>query len=115
MKPRDLTAYRESRPALDPLYWPREVAKALGCSEWWVKEQARKRRIPYEWVGGSYRFTADHVAEILRLFEVRPATEPANTASTPRPRKRPEVVPPVVCLRPRPPRRVRSVSASAAA
>jgi hypothetical protein len=45
----------------------------LRCSEWWVKEQARKRRIPFAWIGGSYRFTDDHVAEIVSLFEVRPA------------------------------------------
>jgi excisionase family DNA binding protein len=54
------------------LYRPAEVAEILGCSEWWVKEQARKRRIPFAWIGGSYRFTAEHIAEIVRASEVRP-------------------------------------------
>lgn len=54
------------------LYRPAEVAEMLGCSEWWVKEQARNRRIPFSWIGGSYRFTDEHVAEIFRLFEERP-------------------------------------------
>jgi hypothetical protein len=44
----------------------------LRCSEWWIKEQARNRRIPYSRIAGGYRFTAEHIAEIVRLFEVRP-------------------------------------------
>ncbi|MFI9720749.1 DNA-binding protein [Streptomyces sp. NPDC052396] len=57
---------------LPRLYRPVEIAEALGCSEWWVKEQARKRRVPFTRVGGAYRFTADHFAEIVRVFEERP-------------------------------------------
>jgi len=53
-------------------YRPAQVAEMLHCSEWWVKEQARKRRIPYCWIGGSYLFTEDHIAAIIRLFEVQP-------------------------------------------
>jgi hypothetical protein len=59
-------------PAPATFYRPAEVAALLHCSEWWVKEQARRRRIPYCWIGGSYRFTDEHVAEMARLFEVRP-------------------------------------------
>jgi hypothetical protein len=60
----------------------------LRCSEWWVKEQARRRRIPYAWIGGSYLFTDEHVSAIVRLFEVqpaaaRPAPAPAGDARTP--------------------------------
>ncbi|MFI5906211.1 helix-turn-helix domain-containing protein [Dactylosporangium sp. NPDC051541] len=63
---------------------PAEVAKILGCSEWWVKEQARKRRIPFAWIGGSYRFTDEHLAEIIRLFEVRPLEpRPATPRAAP--------------------------------
>ena len=54
----------------------------LRCSEWWVKEQARRRRIPFSWIGGSYLFTAEHVAEIVRLFEVRPARAADSAALT---------------------------------
>jgi hypothetical protein len=50
-------------------YLPRDVARILKCSEWWVKEQARKRRIPFCWIGGGYRFTPDHLGEIVRLCE----------------------------------------------
>jgi excisionase family DNA binding protein len=62
------------------LYSPAEVAEQLGCSEWWVKEQARRRRIPFAWIGGSYRFTHEHLDEIIRIFEVRPTKEGAGTA-----------------------------------
>lgn len=76
-----------SGPAGEPrLYRPAEVAKTLRCSEWWVKEQARKRRIPYSWIGGSYLFTAGHIVEIVRLFENRPpetgAPEKASGSAT---------------------------------
>ena len=53
-------------------YRPAEVAEMLRCSEWWVKEQARRRRVPFCWIGGGYLFTEEHVAAIVRLFEVRP-------------------------------------------
>ncbi|OJF13305.1 MerR family transcriptional regulator [Couchioplanes caeruleus] len=57
---------------LPRLYTAAEVAEALRRSSWWVKEQARHRRIPHCWMGGSYLFTADHVAAIVRQFEVQP-------------------------------------------
>jgi hypothetical protein len=52
-------------------YLPAEVAKILKCSEWWLKEQARRRRIPFCWIGGSYRFLPEHLTEIARTFERR--------------------------------------------
>src|SRR5690349_11763084 len=76
-------------PAPATFYRPAEVATMLRCSEWWVKEQARQRRIPYSWIGGSYLFTEEHIAEIVRLFEVRPTDTttagvvPARRASEP--------------------------------
>ena len=46
-----------STPAPPPGYYrAAEVAEMLHCSEWWIKEQARKGRIPYSWIGGSYLF-----------------------------------------------------------
>jgi hypothetical protein len=62
-------------PATSVFHRPADVAAMLRCSEWWVKEQARRRRIPYCWIGGSYLFTDAHVAEIVRVFEVRPLAE----------------------------------------
>jgi hypothetical protein len=86
-----------------------DVARLLHCSEWWVKEQARQRRIPFCWIGGSYLFTDDHITEIVRLFEVRP-TEFTPAVSAPRvPRQRPatEAVP-AIQLSARVPRRARA-------
>ncbi|MGW6456277.1 helix-turn-helix domain-containing protein [Streptomyces sp. NPDC055078] len=103
---------------LPHLFRPAEVAQALGCSEWWVKEQARQGNIPFTRPGGAYRFTAEHVAEIVRLFEVRP-TRPLNEPEvTPirRPsRDRGHVTPPDTRLVARPPRRTRQSQRLAAA
>nr|WP_151898406.1 DNA-binding protein [Streptomyces sp. C8S0] len=66
--------------ALPRLHTAREVAEALGCSVWWVKERARRRLVPFAYVGGAYRFTAEHVAEIVRLHEEFPARAPQRPA-----------------------------------
>jgi hypothetical protein len=101
-------------PATVAFYRPAEVARMLRCSEWWVKEQARQRRIPYSWIGGSYLFTAEHVAEIIRRFEVRP--EPvADTVPAVVPARRARASDPdsggdLVQLRARTPRRSRSAA-----
>lgn len=97
---------------------PRDVAKALGCSEWWVKEQARKGRIPFSWIGGSYRFTHEHLQEIIRVFEHRPAAAPAGTgpvaSGPPAARgRRPRTAPvPTSRLQARTPRRARQAAAN---
>jgi hypothetical protein len=96
-------------PAPATLYSAADVAAALRCSEWWVKEQARQRRIPYCWIGGSYRFTDAHLAEIVRLSEVRPAEQLAPVAP-PEPTRSSasdQGGDSVVRLRARPPRRAR--------
>lgn len=100
---------RPEPPPLPAVYLPRDIAKALHCSEWWVKEQARRGRIPYSKPGGSYRFTAEHFVEIMRIFESRPAgsggtTAPA-TARAPRRQTAPAAAP-ITRLKARTPRRV---------
>jgi hypothetical protein len=98
----------EASAARGPYYRPAEVARLLRCSEWWVKEQARRRRIPFCWIGGSYLFTDEHIAAIVRLFEVRPS-DPGPVAGTAR-TVRPSAVPGGDAssrLRARPPRRLR--------
>ncbi len=55
---------------------PEEVAAVLGCSAWWVKDRARRRLIPFTRVGRAYRFSDDHLAEIIRMHEERPARNP---------------------------------------
>jgi excisionase family DNA binding protein len=93
---------------LPRLLYPHEVARALGCSEWWVKEQARRRRIPFTKVGSAYRFTRDHLYEIIRIFEQRP-DQRAATDTGAGPRRRgvsPQPQSPVVRLRARRPQRL---------
>ena len=88
----------------------------LRCSEWWVKEQARRRRIPFCWIGGSYLFTDEHITEIIRLFEVRPV-EGAAVAVIGRARKattEPHTAP-AVRLVARVPRRARAAGTGQAA
>jgi hypothetical protein len=109
-----------SGPASAPatFYRPAEVAAMLRCSEWWVKEQARRRRIPYSWIGGSYLFTQEHITEIVRLFEVQPV-EARESAVETAPRRRREgstsdsTTP--VRLVARTPRRAREAAASKSA
>ncbi|MDG5801240.1 helix-turn-helix domain-containing protein [Streptomyces ossamyceticus] len=99
--------------ALPRLYVPEEVAAVLGCSVWWVKDRARRRLIPFTRVGRAYRFTGEHLAEIIRMNEARPAspqqhhpaTARASKPSTPQPSLSSAV--PASRLRARPPRRAR--------
>ncbi len=95
------------------LYSAREAAAALRCSEWWLKEQARRRRIPFLMLGGCYRFTVAHLAEIVVTFEVRPVasvtTEPQRSGESGRRRPGAVVAQPVL-LHPRPPRRGRRIA-----
>ncbi|MGY1499835.1 DNA-binding protein [Streptomyces sp. QTS52] len=103
------TAPRLEPPALPPVYLPSDIAKALHCSEWWVKEQARRGRIPFTKPAGSYRFTAEHFAEIMRIFESRPAERhdapaPAEQASR---RRATTTAASVTSLKARTPRRAR--------
>ncbi|MFE8989498.1 helix-turn-helix domain-containing protein [Streptomyces collinus] len=93
-------------------YSPAEVAEALDCSEWWVKEQARRRRIPFIRSGSGYRFTRAHVDEIFLIFEERPGqvdTLETRGTST-RPRTSSRLDGPVVQLRARRPRRTRNAA-----
>ncbi|MEU4038575.1 DNA-binding protein [Streptomyces collinus] len=89
------------------------MAQALGCSEWWVKEQARRGRIPFTKPGGSYRFTAEHFAEITRIFESHPtegsdAAVPVSRAVSQAPRRRAAATAvSVISLKARTPRRAR--------
>ncbi|MFF3869120.1 helix-turn-helix domain-containing protein [Micromonospora sp. NPDC001898] len=98
------------------LYRPSEVAERLRCSQWWVKEQARRRRVPYCWIGGSYRFTEEHIVAIARRFEV----EALDTSASARRADRVVTPPatqeggPVIRLSARAPRRARQALSTAA-
>ncbi|ARF62587.1 MULTISPECIES: helix-turn-helix domain-containing protein [Streptomyces] len=98
--------------ALPRLYVPEEVAAVLGCSAWWVKDRARRRLIPFTRVGRAYRFSDEHLAEIIRMHEERPARTPqrpgviAAPTRKPRARRQAERVVSTVRLKARPPRRM---------
>ncbi|MFD3561919.1 helix-turn-helix domain-containing protein [Streptomyces sp. NPDC058686] len=99
--------------ALPRLYVPEEVAAVLGCSAWWVKDRARRRLIPFARVGRAYRFSGEHLAEIIRMHETRPAlpqqraAAPAPSAKSPAPQSPSPSAAPTARLRARPPRRNR--------
>ncbi|MGK3106101.1 helix-turn-helix domain-containing protein [Streptomyces sp. WAC05858] len=96
----------EGEAALPRLYRPEEIAETLGCSAWWVKDRARRRLIPHTRVGRAYRFTASHLAEIVRLHEERPVRPPRGVT----PVAAPASTPPAQATQQ--PRRTRGASAS---
>lgn len=50
---------------------PEEVAKVLGMSPWWVREQARRGRIPHLRMGkGRIRLLPEHVDALVVLCTV---------------------------------------------
>jgi excisionase family DNA binding protein len=61
-----------------------EAAAILRVKPSWLERQAAARKIPFTMLGGAYRFTADHLAAIIRQFEQQPvlasAGESARTA-----------------------------------
>jgi excisionase family DNA binding protein len=102
----------QQKPALPPTYSPAQIAEALDCSEWWVKEQARRRRIPFIRSGSGYRFTKDHVEEIFHILEERPDQGNVSAAQVTSLRRRSQTSSggPVVQLRARRPRRSRNAA-----
>jgi excisionase family DNA binding protein len=90
-----------------------EAAAILRVKPSWLERQAAARTIPFTMLGGSYRFTADHLAAIVTLHENRPAPR-SPSSSEPRPRgsgssaRRNEVQ--ASALRPRPVARPRSAA-----
>jgi hypothetical protein len=95
---------------LQPLHLPEDLAAMLGRSKWWVCEQCRHRRFPFVNSGGSYRFTDQHVEQILTLLEEAPGDRPRTNGArraAPKRAKQPEPaeVAPAVQLKARPPRR----------
>lgn len=95
----------EDEAALPRLYHPEEIAEALGCSAWWVKDRARRSLIPHVRVGRAYRFTAEHFAEIVRLNEERPTRSPSGAVAVPA-----ATTPPVARARASQPRRPTTAS-----
>lgn len=74
---------RHLRPAR--VAWTKDEAAArLGVTVSWLEEMARRKRIPYTLLSGSYHFTDEHLATIVKAFEVLPrAAAPAPAAAAP--------------------------------
>ena len=50
---------------------PEEVARALGTSSWWVREQARLGRVPHLRLGRRrIRFLPEHLDVLVKVFTV---------------------------------------------
>lgn len=49
-----------------------EAAVILRVTESWLQRRAAKRAIPFTMLGGAYRFTAEHIDEIIRANEKLP-------------------------------------------
>lgn len=87
------------------LHTSEQAADVLQCTKSWLQDQARQRRIPFTMIAGSYRFTDEHIAEIIRIYEQHPEAETGLPV-----RRRPEAAPVNGAgLRARPPRRTRLV------
>jgi hypothetical protein len=52
-----------------------EAAVILRVKESWLERQAQLRKIPFTMLSGSYRFTDEHLNEIVRLNEKLPLAD----------------------------------------
>lgn len=60
---------------------PKDVARTLGTSPWWVREQARRGRIPHPRLGkGRIRLLPEHVDALIALFTIDVEPDEATTS-----------------------------------
>jgi hypothetical protein len=88
------------------LYTKREAAELLRVKVSWLERRCARRQIPFSMLSGQYRFTPEHLTEIVRLNEQSTGAIPRLVE--PRGRLSREVRQPpdtFVPLRPRPARR----------
>jgi len=70
--------YARFDPLPGPTLSPEEVARGLGTSPWWVREQARAGRVQHLRLGkGRIRFLPEHVRELVALCMVEVSESPA--------------------------------------
>jgi len=55
------------------LYTAAEAAEILRVKQSWLERQAAARKIPFAMLGGAYKFSADHLAAIVQIFEMMPS------------------------------------------
>jgi excisionase family DNA binding protein len=70
------------------VYTVPEAAQVLRVRESWLEREAAARRIPFTMLAGSYRFTGDHLIQILRMHEIRPAADAAPPIPADGPKRR---------------------------
>lgn len=51
------------------LYTKHEAAELLRVKVSWLERRCARRQIPFSMLSGQYRFTREHLAEIVRLNE----------------------------------------------
>jgi excisionase family DNA binding protein len=90
-----------------------EAAAILRVKPGWLQRRAAARKIPFTMLGGTYHFTAEHVAEIVRINEKLPAAIGESRATRRKTQER-QASETVTMLRPRPrpdgPRRRRTAA-----
>ena len=104
----DSRADTSGRPLDVPtLLTSKEAAAILRVKASWLERQAASRKVPFSMLGGCYRFTTEHLAQIVEIFEATPrfSTAEAPVSASPRRRRQPELPPPgLTPLRARKPR-----------
>jgi excisionase family DNA binding protein len=65
------TGYESTDTAL-AVHTLNEAAAILRVRKSWLERQAAARKIPFAMLGGTYRFTSDHLAAIVRIHEIAP-------------------------------------------
>jgi excisionase family DNA binding protein len=61
-----------------------EAARLLKVKRSWLERQAAARKIPFSMLGGSYRFSDRHLAEIVRMNEMTPVPATLDDPQTSR-------------------------------
>jgi excisionase family DNA binding protein len=90
-----------------------EAAAILRVRRGWLQRRAAARKIPFTMLGGAYHFTAEHIAEIVRINEKLPVVTRESRATRRKTQER-QASETVTMLRPRPrpdgPRRRRTAA-----
>ena len=90
-----------------------EAAAILRVKPGWLQRRAAARKIPFTMLGGAYHFTAEHIAEIVRINEKLPVATRESGATRRKTQER-QASEAVTMLRPRPrpdgPRRRRTAA-----
>lgn len=83
----DLHAVQQNRDEIR-IHTKAEAAEILRVKVSWLERRAAARQIPFTMLGGAYRFTDAHLAEIVRLNEQGALSSPATPATRRRQRRR---------------------------